>query len=467
MLYHNTSMYILNHYTMKTFIQCIIFAILTFTSPFLDAQEKKIVCPNELQQEWANAEIGVIIHFDMPVFHPDYNWRQFGTHPSPSTFNPSSLDTDQWIHTAKSLGAKYAVLVAKHCSGFSLWPTTAHEYSIKNSPYKNGKGDIVAEFVASCRKYGIKPGIYASTTANGFLHVDNPGLVKKGSPVTQEEYNKIVETQLTELWSNYGKLFEIWFDGGVLSQQNGGADILTLIQRLQPNSIAFQGPYGYPNLIRWVGNEEGNSPYPCWATADATTSADGVQKIKGLYGNPHGNYWCPGEADFTLRRNDSFQGGWFWRANEDHLIFSTDELLLKYETSVGRNTNMLLGLVIDKNGLVPDADVKRAKEFGDIIRKTFSKPIRKISGKGYELSIRLNKETNISRIVLSEDIAFGERVLKYKLKGLCNGKWIQLSEGSCIGHKRIEHFPTHSLSVVKLEIEEAKDNPVIKSFAIY
>lgn len=177
--------------------------------------------------------------------------------------------------------------------------------------------------------------------------------------------------------------------------------------------------------------------------------------------------WCPGEADFTLRRNDSFQGGWFWRANEDHLIFSTDELLLKYETSVGRNTNMLLGLVIDKNGLVPDADVKRAKEFGDIIRKTFSKPIRKISGKGYELSIRLNKETNISRIVLSEDIAFGERVLKYKLKGLCNGKWIQLSEGSCIGHKRIEHFPTHSLSVVKLEIEEAKDNPVIKSFAIY
>lgn len=161
MLYHNTSMYILNHYTMKTFIQCIIFAILTFTSPFLDAQEKIIACPNELQQEWANAEIGVIIHFDMPVFHPDYNWRQFGTHPSPSTFNPSSLDTDQWIHTAKSLGAKYAVLVAKHCSGFSLWPTTAHEYSIKNSPYKNGKGDIVAEFVASCRKYGIKPGIYA------------------------------------------------------------------------------------------------------------------------------------------------------------------------------------------------------------------------------------------------------------------------------------------------------------------
>ena len=116
---------------MKTFIQCIIFAILTFTSPFLDAQEKIIVCPNELQQEWANAEIGVIIHFDMPVFHPDYNWRQFGTHPSPSTFNPSSLDTDQWIHTAKSLGAKYAVLVAKHCSGFHYCQRPPMDYGLK------------------------------------------------------------------------------------------------------------------------------------------------------------------------------------------------------------------------------------------------------------------------------------------------------------------------------------------------
>lgn len=452
---------------MKTLIQCIILAILTNVSTSLHAQENSIVCPNKLQQEWANAEIGVIIHFDMPVFHPDYNWRQFGTHPSPSTFNPSSLDTDQWIRTAKSLGAKYAVLVAKHCSGFSLWPTAAHEYSIKNSPYKNGKGDIVAQFIASCRKYGVKPGIYASTTANGFLYVDNPGLVKEGGPVTQEEYNKIVETQLTELWSNYGRLFEIWFDGGVLSKQNGGADVLSLIQRLQPNSIVFQGPYGYPNLIRWVGNEEGTSPYPCWATADAVTSADGVQKIKGLNGNPDGKYWCPGEADFTLRRNSSFQGGWFWRANEDDRIFTTDELLRKYETSVGRNTNMLLGLVIDNTGLVPAADVKRAKEFGDAIRTTYAKPIRKISGKGNELSIRLNKATDINRVVLSEDIARGERVQKYKLKGLCDGEWIQLSEGSCIGHKRIECFPTRSLTAIKLEIEEAKDNPIIKTFAIY
>ena len=115
------------------------------------------------------------------------------------------------------MGAKYAVLVAKHCSGFSLWPTDAHDYSIKQSPWKNGEGDIVADFIASCKKYNIKPGIYASTTANGYLYVDNPGVVQEGGPVTQEEYNQIVTQQLTELWSNYGELFEIWFDGGVLS----------------------------------------------------------------------------------------------------------------------------------------------------------------------------------------------------------------------------------------------------------
>lgn len=435
----------------------------------LAAQKKTTtVCPNKIQQAWAEAEIGVIIHFDMPVFHPDYNWRRFGTHPSPATFNPSALDTDQWIRTAKSLGANYAVLVAKHCSGFSLWPTAAHEYSIKHSPYKGGKGDIVAEFIASCRKYGVRPGIYASTTANGFLHVDNPGLVKEGGPVTQEEYNQIVETQLTELWSNYGDLFEIWFDGGVLSRQNGGADVLSLVRRLQPDAIAFQGPYGHPNLIRWVGNEEGVAPYPCWATADATTAADGVQKVKGLHGNPHGAYWCPGEADFTLRRNDSFQGGWFWREGEDHRMFSVDELMHKYETSVGRNTNMLLGLVVDRDGRVPEADVQRAQAFGDAIRTTYAHPIRETKGKGRELTLRLKQPTAISRIVLSEDIARGERVLKYRLEGLCDGVWTLLAEGSCIGHKRIERLPSpHTVSAVRLEIEEAKDTPVIKKFALY
>lgn len=431
------------------------------------SERTDIVCPNAIQQAWADAEIGVLIHFDMPVYQDDYNWRTWGSHPAASKFNPVDLDTDQWLETASKLGAKYAVLVAKHCSGFSLWPTEAHEYSIKNSPWKNGKGDIVKDFIESCRKYDIKPGIYASTTANGFLYVDNPGLVQDGAPVSQEEYNRIVVRQLTELWSNYGELFEIWFDGGVLSKEQGGADILSLVQKLQPQAIAFQGPYGHPNLIRWVGNEEGAAPYPCWATADSTTNSDGTCVINGLNGNPEAPFWCPGESDFTLRWNRSYQGGWFWHAGQDSMMFTVDELMNKYITSVGRNTNMLLGIVIDDRGLVPEADVQRITEFGNEIKRRFNQPLSFVSGEGYEYEIVLTEPTCIDRILIQEDISSGERILKYSISGYQQGEWIELATGSNIGHKRIETFSPQFVERVKLTVLEAKATPKVQIFSVY
>mgnify|MGYP003588473887 FL=1 len=438
----------------------------------------QIVKPTAEQQKWADAEIGVLMHFDMPVFHPDYNWRQFGTHPDAKSFNPTELNTDQWIATAKKLGAKYAILVAKHCSGFSLWPTKAHEYSIKNSPWKDGKGDIVKDFIASCHKYGIMPGIYASTSANGYLYVDNPGLVQKGSPVTQAEYRRIVTEQLTELWSNYGKLFEIWFDGGVLSREKGGADVLSLINRYQKGAIAFQGPFGYPDLIRWVGNEEGFAPYPCWATADSTTSSDGIVAVGGLNGRPDAPYWCPGESDFTLRNNSSFQGGWFWKAGEDSTLFNTNDLIKKYVSSVGRNTNMLLGVVINDKGLVPDADVARAEAFGNEIHRLFDHPIKEMSGKGKTITssngsneviyeIRFDQPTSVSHAVMQEEIAKGERVLSYRLEGETSGNWEKIAEGTNIGHKRIEMFDPKNVSAVRLVVTSCKAEPKMKAFKIY
>jgi len=453
----------------KTILGGFILLCLVFTLPGCHSDKKAdIVMPSPLQKEWAEAEIGVLIHFDMPVFVPGYNWRQWGTDPDPSVFNPTELDTDQWLETAQKLGAKYAVLVAKHCSGFSLWPTEAHEYSIKNSPYKNGEGDIVKEFVASCRKYGIKPGIYASTTANGYLHVDNPGLVQDGSPVTQEEYVKIVDRQLTELWSNYGELFEIWFDGGVLDKERGGANVLELVQELQPNAIAFQGPYGHKNLIRWVGNEEGVSPYPCWATTDSTTNADGTKVIEGLNGDPFAPFWCPGEADFTLRWNNSFQGGWFWHADEDEKIFTVDELMEKYATSVGRNTNMLLGIVIDNRGLVPDTDVARIEELGKEIKRKYEKPFMSVSASGYCCSLKFDSITEIDRVVIQEDITFGERILTYELEGLNEkDRWEDIATGTSVGHKRIEQFTPRMLKGIRLVVTEAKTEPVIRNFAVY
>ncbi|MDR1864126.1 MAG: alpha-L-fucosidase [Bacteroidales bacterium] len=432
-----------------------------------EAKKEKIVVPNDIQLAWADAEIGVLIHLDLQVFKPDYDFRRWGTHPGAEIFNPTELDTDQWLETARKLGATYAVLVAKHCSGFSLWPTEAHDYSVKNSPWRDGKGDIVKDFVASCKKYNIKPGIYASTTANGYFYVDGPGLIQPGSPISQDTYNNIVTQQLTELWSNYGELFEIWFDGGVLSKEQGGADVQSLVRKLQPQAIAFQGPYGHPNLIRWVGNEEGVAPYPCWATADSTTNADGMTVIDGLHGDPFAPYWCPGESDFTLRWNRSFMGGWFWTEGQDSMMFTVDQLMTKYITSVGRNTNMLLGVVINDKGLIPEADVKRVELFGKAIKEQYGTPFRQTAGKGTEYVIRLEQPATIDRVIIQEDIALGERVLAYSVKGKKGGEWIDLSSGTNIGHKHIDTFPPQPLSEIKLVITQSKTEPIIKKFAIF
>lgn len=426
------------------------------------------VLPSEAQVKWAESEIGVLIHFDMPVFEPSYDFRKdWNYHPDLSIFNPKKLDTDQWIRSAKAAGATYVVLVAKHCSGFSLWPTKAHEYSVKNVPWKNGKGDIVGDFIASCKKYGVKPGIYASTTANGYLKVDNPGKVVSGDAEEQKKYNEIVKLQLTELWSQYGDLFEVWFDGGVLPVEKGGFDVLALLKKYQPDAIAFQGPFGYENNIRWVGNEEGVAPYPCWSRADSTTSASGVIEIKGLNGNPEGLFWCPGESDFPLRLNSSFQGGWFWHKDQDSKMRSLKELLDKYCKSVGRNTNMLLGVVIDDRGLVPDADIKRMTEFGDLIKSSFGKPLANVSGSGKEISLKLQSPSEVSYVVISEDITKGENIREYKLSGQVDGKWKLLATGSCIGHKRIETIKKERCSAVKLEVTKSVGVPVIKSMACY
>ena len=430
--------------------------------------DDSIVKPTKAQVEWAEAEIGVLLHLDMPVYHPEYNHREYGTHPDPMTFNPTELNTDQGIETAKRLGAKYAVLTAKHGSGFTLWPTKTHDYNVSHCPYKDGKGDIVDEFVSSCRKYGIKPGIYANMSTNGYLWVDNPGLVQPGSPISQEQYANIMQCQLTELWSNYGPLFEVWFDGGILSPLQGGMDALALLHKLQPDAIAFQGPYGYENLIRWVGNEVGTAPDPCWATADSTTNSDGVQVVEGLNGRPDAPFWCPGESDFTLRYNSSFQGGWIWHEGQDHMLYSVEELMKKYETSVGRNTNMLLGIVVDNRGLVPDADVERAAEFGQAIRQRYGSPSAKTKGRGKRIELKLKDPLRTDRLVLQEDISKGERILKWHVEAtITGGKTITLCQGTNIGHKRIATFEPAEVTSLTLIADSCKAQPVIKNMAVF
>lgn len=428
-------------------------------------QTEKMVLPNKQQLQWAAAEIGAIIHFDLVNYVPGYNWRNWGTHPPASVFNPSKLDTDQWVRAAKAAGATYVVLVAKHCSGFSLWPTEAHPYSVKNTPWKNGKGDVVKDFIASCKKYHVKPGIYASASANGYCYVDNPGLVQKGAPFTQKQYNDIVIKQLTELWTNYGKLFEIWFDGGVLPVEKGGPPIAALLKKLQPDAIVFQGPVNARNLVRWVGNEEGAAPYPNWGTSDTTTSATGTIKIEDMHGHPNGKIWCPGEADFPLRTG--WQGGWFWKA-EGQKMRPLQQLLGNYNTSVGRNANMLLGIVVDTSGQVPAEDVARLAQFGKAIRERFARPVFSTKANGTLLQQTIaSVPVAINCILLQEDIAQGERIRRYALDAWVNNSWKQVAEGRSVGYKRIQEFEPVHTTRIRLRVTESAATPALKKVALY
>ncbi|MEK0314928.1 alpha-L-fucosidase [Cohnella sp. 56] len=426
-----------------------------------------IPLPTARQLEWADAEIGVIIHYDIQVFEPGYEWRaQWGYTPSTQLFQPEDLDTDQWIEAAKSAGATYAVLVAKHCSGFSLWPTEAHDYSVRSTPWRDGQGDIVGDFVQSCRKYGLRPGLYYSVSANAHYRVDNPGLVKNGSEAEQQAYNEAVIRQVTELWTRYGPLFEIWFDGGTLPVEAGGPDVAGALRRLQPDAVCFQGPLGFPSLVRWSGNEDGSAPDPCWSRADyeRRVTENGLAPSSGG-GNPEGEVWAPAEADLPNRREQ-----WFWYEGEDHLLIPVDELVERYYTSVGRNANLMIGMVIDRRGRVPDADAAQFAAFGEAVRRKFAHALGETEGRGYELTLELEQApaTLVNQVTVMEQLAEGERIRAYRIEGLAaGGVWMPLCEGRSIGHKRIERFEAVSLSAIRLIVDEAVDTPVIRKLIAY
>lgn len=191
---------------------CILLSIpLMFFATKTYGQAVKNVLPTPQQVKWADKEIGVIIHFDIDLYGPDtYHYGQKSTLPPLSVFHPSKLNTDQWIKAAKSAGAKYAIFVAKHGTGFANWPSRANNYNVGHTPWRDGKEDIVADFIKSCKKYGIEPGVYYSVNSNTYYEAGN-----NMSDSARKAYNKIVLMQEKELWTNYGKWFEIWFDGGM------------------------------------------------------------------------------------------------------------------------------------------------------------------------------------------------------------------------------------------------------------
>ena len=412
--------------------------------------------PSAQQARWQDMELGMFFHFDLPIYKPGWDWRSWRDKPTPEMYSPSKLDTDQWMEAARAMGAKYAVFVAKHCSGFLQWQSDLYPYGVKQSPWRDGKGDVVRDFVESCRKYGIQPGLYASVTANGYLEVDNPGLVnrgKGGDPAAQARYVKICEQMLTELWSRYGDLFEIWFDGGALPVERGGPDLVPIYQKHQPDAIVFQGPAA---SIRWIGNEQGVAAYPCWATVPHRQDYHGP-------GDPDGRYWLPGECDVPVRNHE-----WFWTPNAEHKLHSVEQLMDMYYRSVGRNCNLLLNANPNPEGLVPQADFQRYVEFGKEIRRRFDTPLARTEGSGSTVELRLPKPSTIDHVVIMEDIRQGERIRRYRIEGLTGpDTWQSLCEGQSVGHKRIEQFASIQVAMLRLRTLDSVGEPLIRELAAY
>ncbi len=425
--------------------------------------------PTKEQLAWQDMELGVLIHYCMEIYRPElqgvwYKTDRVRRELSPETICPEKLDPEQWVRSAAALGAKYAVLVANHCTGFSLWDTAVNDFSIAHTRWRGGGGDICREFTEACRRYGLKPGFYYSTGCNGYYNINDSVPQDYRSPVYRA-YVKNVEAQVTELWTRYGELFEVWFDGGVIPPEKGGPDLVPLLKKYQPQAVCFQGPRDWPHNLRWVGNEDGLAPENCWATTNAGEARyDGtVPDEQAGAGDPDGIYYWPAETDMPNRTHAAFGGGWAWKAGEEHLLYTPEQLLDCYIRSVGRNSNLLLGMSISTDGDFQDEAQFRA--FGQLIRETFGAPIACLSSPALQenrCTLAVPDDAALNYAVIMEDVSEGQRIRGFRL--LADGK--PVCESACVGHKRI--VPLHGLRAreIALEITASAGTPVLRAFSV-
>lgn len=433
--------------------------------------------PTPAQLSWQKAELGVLISYDLPVFQgKPYNQAQNRITPFQDVqiFDPLQLDTDQWIQAAKSAGARFAVLTVTHETGFALYQSDVNPYSMKTLRYQNGKGDIVRDFVNSCRKYGLEPGIYVGVRWNSFLGVHDFKVDGSGEFANRRQifYKKMCEEMVRELCTRYGKLFMIWFDGGADDPEKLGPNVLPIVQQHQPQCLFYHNKQKAD--FRWGGSESGTVPYPCWSTypfafshaaRQDTVFANDFSLLK--HGTPEGKYWMPAMSDAPLRGEN---GGhdWFWNPNEDHHVNSLSRLIKMYHQSVGHNSTLIIGLTPDNRGLIPDADVKRLREWGDSIRKIFMNPVAHWQPMNKEWTITIPNGKSFSIIVVQEKIEMGERVRSFIIEAKKSGRWEKIDQGTCISHKYIKL--TENITNVRdlrLRITSSQGEPQIEYFSVY
>lgn len=444
--------------------------------------------PTPQQLEWQDTELAMFIHFTINAY-TDREWGE-GTE-DPKIFNPVRLDARQWVRAAKDAGFKLVIITAKHHDGFCLWPSAYTDHSVKSSPWRDGKGDVVGELAAACREAGVRMGVYLSPwDRHEPTYGDSPA------------YNAHFCNQLTELLTNYGPIAEVWFDGACGEGPNGKRQVYdwtayrSLIRRLQPDAIIWSdaGPDA-----RWIGNEHGTAGEPCWAMMRAGTvdepGKSGDDVIAALqHGDENGTEWRPGECDVSIRP------GWFWHKKEDDKVKTVDQLVDIYLKSVGRNCNLLLNVPPNTDGLFSDADVQRLAQFRARLDAMFQTDLARGKGgaascvRGGDaafgasgatdgdtatywaaddgvtsgwLEADLGGPVTFNLAEIQEPICLGQRVKGFRIDYLEGDQWKTAARGATIGHKRLERFAPVTATRVRLVIEDARACPVISTFALY
>lgn len=447
--------------------------------------------PSANQLRWQEMEYYAFVHFSLNTY-TDQSWG-YGNEDI-NLFNPKELDCRQWARICKQAGMKGIIITAKHHSGFCLWPSKYTEYSVKNAPWKNGKGDIVREMADACKEYGLKLGIYLSPWDRN--HPDY------GKP----EYITYFRNQLTELLTNYGPIFEVWFDGA-----NGGtgyygganetrkidattyydwSNTYKLIRKLQPNIVIWNDG-GDRGDLRWVGTEAGFVGETNWSLLNAKGDVTWNMLHFGL---EDGDSWVPGEVNTSIRPE------WFYHPGENERVKTPPQLMDTYYNSIGRNGTLLLNFPIDTRGLIHENDEKAALAFADEVKKAFAVDLalkRKASAsnvrgkakqfapamvvdgnknsywatddkvKTASLTIDFGKPTKFNRFLVQEYIRLGQRVKAFTVEALVDGSWKELANATTIGYKRILRFPSVTATKVRFNITDAKSSPVISNIGIY
>lgn len=448
--------------------------------------------PSERQLAWHDMEYYGFVHFNMNTF-TNMEWGNGGE--KPSQFNPGELDTRQWVKTMKDAGMKGVILTAKHHDGFCLWPSKYTEHSVKNSPWKDGKGDVVKDLSEACKEFGLKMGVYLSPWDRNHAQYGKP------------EYVTYFHNQLRELLTNYGDIFEVWFDGANGgSGYYGGANetrkidnktyyqwdkAIAIVRELQPNAVIFGD--GGPG-VRWVGNEEGWANETNWSLLRRDEVHPGYQKYKELRsGHEDGTHWVPAECDVSIRP------GWYYHPSEDSQVKSLEHLVDIYYQSVGRNASLLLNLPVDFRGLVHEKDVEQLMALRIQIEKDFSKNIAEglavtatnnrgnssafdVSNvndgkadtywathddiKEASITFEFESPTEVNRILLEEYIPLGQRVKSFTVEAEVDGSWSLIDSQTTIGDKRILRFDTVKASKLRVNIA-AKAAITISNIELY